>query len=855
MRGISIRSIITFLILGSTALVGGETLRTVCSFSETNGARPQAGLLLGNDGSFYGATAYGGDSGYGTAFHLTTNGALTTLTSFSLTNGAYPQARLTSGNDGNLYGTTLQGGITNFTYSKGMGTIFRVTTNGTLTTLAAFSGTNGMEPLAELTLGNDGNFYGTTASGEAAIAGTVFKVTTNGTLTTLFYFSNTFAEPRSGLALGVDGNYYGTTWLGGTINSSYPSGLGTIFKITPGGTMTTLAAFNYTNGANPQGTLVRGNDGNFYGTTSAGGSNDLGTIFKVTTDGALTSLVSFSGPDGAAPKAALTVGNNGDLYGTTFGNGINNNGTVFRLATNGALTTLATLYLTNANPLAGLTLGDDGNFYGTTDLGGTSNSVYPFGMGTIFSLPSPDVTIQPQRQAMIAGSEVTYYANVGGFGTPPFDFQWFFNGLPMADATNTSLTILNFDLVNAGAYSVTVSNQYGYDTGFRVLRLINSPIVLVDSADVGGGSVSRIASTQISMSTTFGSSAPIYYTLDGVSPSYLSIAYQGPFQLTRTARIRALAYDSAYVSSAEAAPITVQIVPTYRLMTSTAGGGSMIVSPTPYSGTDHFISKTLATITATPSNGWSFLGWLGDAAGASPTATVSMTRDMAVQALFGTGVTSNALGAGQIWFARQVPFYPYGAGLAVAAVPQSGSYLVHWAGALSGSNNPNTLVVTNPDSVVTALFGLLSPGEYALTAMPEGSGTVAVSPYTNRYVSGTEITLTAVPASGQIFTGWSGDATGSLNPLSVTMNQSKVIAASFTSRPTLSTTPPLNRMAEQGFRFSLSGELGITCQIYGSSNLSGWVPLGWLTNDFGTSQFLDTAALSNAALYYRAVTH
>jgi hypothetical protein len=255
-----------------------------------------------------------------------------------------------------------------------------------------------------------------------------------------------------------------------------------------------------------------------------------------------------------------------------------------------------------------------------------------------------------------------------------------------------------------------------------------------------------------------------------------------------------------------------------------------------------------------PSNGWSFLGWLGDAARPNPVATLTMSRDMAVQALFGTAVTSNALGAGQIWFGRQVPLYPYGTTLAVAAMPQTGSYLINWAGALSGSNNPDALVVTIPNPIITALFGPLAAGQYALTVLPQGAGSVTVNPYTNRYASGTVVMVTAVPSSGQTFTGWSGDASGSQNPLTLTLTQSELITANFTNRPTLSTTPPLNRMAEQGFRFSLIGELGIACRIDGSSDLSNWVPLGWLTNDFGISQFLDPAALTNAAQFYRAVT-
>src|SRR5262245_41194391 len=105
--------------------------------------------------------------------------------------------------------------------------------------------------------------------------------------------------------------------------------------------------------------------------------------------------------------------------------------------------------------------------------------------------------------------------------------------------------------------------------------------------------------SQISMASGFGLDANIYYTLDGSAPSYLSIPYQGPFQLGNAATIRARAYDSGYLSSAEAAPITVRIIPIYSLIAETAGGGTLSLSPTASSGGNFFVSNTLVTITAT----------------------------------------------------------------------------------------------------------------------------------------------------------------------------------------------------------------------------------------------------------------
>ena len=132
----------------------------------------------------------GGSSGYGTVFQVTTNGTMTTLVSFNITNGAYPYA-LTLGDDGNYYGTTFEGGSSSYGTFKGYGTVFKVMTNGSLTTMVSFNYANGAYPNAALTLGSDGNFYGTTGEGGSGDYGTIFQVTTNGTMTTLVSFNST----------------------------------------------------------------------------------------------------------------------------------------------------------------------------------------------------------------------------------------------------------------------------------------------------------------------------------------------------------------------------------------------------------------------------------------------------------------------------------------------------------------------------------------------------------------------------------------------------------------------------------------------------------------------------------------
>jgi len=193
-------------------------------------------------------------------------------------NGSWPYAGLTLGADGNFYGTTIAGGSISISGTNNTGTVFRLTTNGTLTTLVNLRAPTEAIRSAGWTVGKDGSFYGTTAYGGASNDGTVFRVTTNGLLTTLVSFAGTNgATPEAGLTLGLDGSFYGTTVFGGGTNN-----LGTIFRVTTTGNLTTLVMFTgkyypdnvevFPNGISPYGQLILGTDGNLYGTTAFGGN-------------------------------------------------------------------------------------------------------------------------------------------------------------------------------------------------------------------------------------------------------------------------------------------------------------------------------------------------------------------------------------------------------------------------------------------------------------------------------------------------------------------------------------------------------------------------------------------------------
>jgi uncharacterized repeat protein (TIGR03803 family) len=366
------------------------------------------GLCKASDGNFYGTTYGGGMNGNGILFKMTADGTLTPLAQFDNTAGRGPSA-VTQGADGKLFGTTASGGANVY------GTVFQATTNGLLSALFSFGYSNncgcwpdGETPEAPLAQGNDGNFYGTTTSGGTGAThtyGVVFCVTTNGTLTNVVTFNGTNGggPGPSGLVLAADGNFYGTTVYGGsTYNFSGGNlGDGTVFQLTTKGTLNTLVSFYGANGRGPVSGVVQGKDGNLYGTTQLGGQYGNGTVFQLQLNGSvanLNTLHSFAAYtalteiniDGAIPNGRLLVGADGNLYGTTTSGGAYGNGTIFQIQTDGTLTTLHTFTggSDGANPESALVQGNDGNFYGASFSGGT----YRF--GTIFRLsiaPSPPI--------------------------------------------------------------------------------------------------------------------------------------------------------------------------------------------------------------------------------------------------------------------------------------------------------------------------------------------------------------------------------------------------------------------------------------------------------------------------------
>jgi hypothetical protein len=455
------------------------------------------------------------------------------------------------------------------------------------------------------------------------------------------------------------------------------------------------------------------------------------------------------------------------------------------------------------------------NASGQTDVpGGLTNGV-AIAAGYNYSLvmtPFPVIWLKsPPANSLASGSGTNLGVSVRSGS--PYAIQWYFNGSLIGGAIATNLVVDTFNLAKAGVYSVRVENSYSNESAAFVLRLKNSPLVIVDGVDVGGDKVNRVDSAQIVMTNT-GSGAAIYFTLDGSTPDFTDIPYTGPFTLTNSATIRAIAYNFAFTDSADAAPITVQVWPTYPLSATTPGGGSIGLSPAPYSAGNRYVSNTVVTLTATPASNWSFLGWTGDSSATSNVTSVLMDRARTVTGGFGTALNLFTNGSGQVQLNPPTGLYAFGATVQLTALPAPGYYFFGWANAASGFGNPLTFPVTNAAGI-TANFGALAGNQVSLVVLPNGNGTVSVNPAAkNVYTNGESVTLTAWPSANQTFTGWSGDAAGTLNPLVLALTSSQLITANFApgapTNPPVITQPPLSRTLSAGadtlLSFALTGD-------------------------------------------------
>jgi uncharacterized repeat protein (TIGR03803 family) len=415
-----------------------QTYTDIHDFNTSTLTAPQyPGILAqGRDGNLYGTAPTGGTLGFGGVFKITPAGAYSVIYNFDGTvHGKIPRGGLTLGTDGNFYGTTNQGGTSNY------GTLFKITSAGALTKLHDFAYTDGTNPLAPPIQGTDGNWYGTTSVGGTG-AGTVYKMTPAGVLTPIHIMAfATGSLAQAPLLQGTDGSFYGTTLSGG-------EGDGEIFKITAAGVFTVLYSFDFTHGSGPTSALVQGNDGSFYGTTQGGGTLDGGVVFKITPAKVLTVLYNFNAKpaavDGKYPNAGLTLANDGNFYGVTYGGGTNAMGTLYKITPAGAYTSLFNfVQATGSVPQTTLRQHTSGKFYGLANAGGANS------LGAIFSF---DVGLKPFIATLPTSGKVAKAVGILGGG---------FTG-----TTNVNFNGTNATFTAASSTYITTTVPNGATTGF-----------------------------------------------------------------------------------------------------------------------------------------------------------------------------------------------------------------------------------------------------------------------------------------------------------------------------------------------------------------------------------------------------
>lgn len=385
------KSILT-AVLFCAAMVQAQTFTPLADFTTEIGGGPGSPLIQGLDGNLYGTAGASGIGSGGAVFAATSSGTISDLFSFckdkTCPTGRGPYLGLLQISNGSFFGFTVG--------SSFNGTLFRLSASGVINNLFTFCAgdciPDGESPRTNLIEARNGDLYGTTNAGGTHSNGTIFKLTTSGTLTTVYDFCQLTNCADGGGPLGFgsliqasDGNLYGVTRNGG-------KGFGTIYQLSPSGTPKTIYKFckggagshPCLDGSQPDG-LVEGLDGNFYGVASGAGVHGGGVFFKVTRYGGLTVLYNFCSLTGCADgigPTGLTLGSDGNFYGTTANLGSNGAvpNTIFQITPTGVYTVLYSTDVQTQSSVLSVMQSTDGNFYGTNSLGGANN------LGTFFKI-------------------------------------------------------------------------------------------------------------------------------------------------------------------------------------------------------------------------------------------------------------------------------------------------------------------------------------------------------------------------------------------------------------------------------------------------------------------------------------
>jgi uncharacterized repeat protein (TIGR03803 family) len=444
---------------GAAVPAPAQTPTVLHAFNDapTDACETENNIVQGRDGFMYGMGLYCGTNNTGAVYKVSPSGTESVIYNFP-SNWSFCFSGLTLGRDGNFYGTC-------FSTPGGNGSIFQLTPGGVFTDKHDFSGANGdTEPIYAPTQASDGNFYGTTGYYPYS-CGNIYQLTAAGVYKNLHTFAGNDCGPASGLIQAGDGNLYGTLYACSISNT-----LGCVYKISPAGVFTEIYGFSASSGYNPCTGVVQGKDGNLYGATNEGAANNLGNIYRLSIAGVHTDLHDFVQTTDAScvDNAGRTNVNllqvaDGNFYGVNGSYGPTGEGSIYKLTAAKVFTDF--LFPTNpsvdgAAPLATMIQHTNGKAYGTTPVGGPTTC--PAGcVGTFFSVATGDaafVNLEPSEKAEPVGTHVGMFGQ--GFTSASVVK---FGGVASTSVTRLSSTYLTA-VVPVGAKTGAVTVTTGSTT-------------------------------------------------------------------------------------------------------------------------------------------------------------------------------------------------------------------------------------------------------------------------------------------------------------------------------------------------------------------------------------------------------
>jgi hypothetical protein len=559
-------------------------------------------------------------------------------------------------------------------------------------------------------------------------------------------------------------------------------------------------------------------------------SNEIQSVYVASSEGKCSALAIVSQPVDAAGLLGATA----TFRVSAFGQPPLAYQWLFNATNSITNATNATLTITNIQPAN----------VGSYSVIVYNNSGQVFSSNAFLAVVTTVSITGPTNVAALLGGPASF--SVVAAGSPPFSYQWSFNGAAIADATNSTYSIDNVTFSNIGNYGVVVHNQASSASNSAILAF--NPQITVNGQLGTNFGFTNVPSATVRISSLF-SNATIFYTLDGSTPGADSTLYSGPFSVSQPVIVQAVSFDQSF-DSAYSLPVVVTVVRTNTLTVIDAGGGTVSLNPPG----GMYLNTQTVQLTATPTSGWTFLGWTGASSSASPVIDVLMASNLTLQAIFGTSVTFSPAQNGSFQINPPLSAFPYGSQIAISALPAPGYYFGLWGGSASSATNPYALTVTNPNPNISALFAALPAGKFSVVVVPNGNGAVSVNPLGNSFSSNSTISITATPQGTNKFYYWTGSVTSSNNPLNnLAVRSNLLITADFSGGAyPVQFSPP--QTTSSNILFNLAGAPLQAYDIDASSNLLDWYLLFTVTNTDGSIPVSD--ALSNASQkFYRAVSH